>query len=71
MQLDTYLSNSCPVGTRNTSLFAAVAAARQANWPEERIRAELGAKAARNGLPKCEISATISAALACPLPDAY
>jgi len=68
MQLETYLSNQCAAGTRNSSLFASVITARQAGWPESRIRTEIGAKAARDGLPKREIDAAITAAMSRPLP---
>ena len=62
-----YLDNPCPKGERNNTLFAAVMSAREDDWPESRIRSELGSKAARDGLSPAEIANTINSAMSRPL----
>jgi len=67
MRVNDYLCNACPKGTRNNSLFAAVMAAREDGWGESQIRADLGFKAARDGLSQHEIDSTINSAMARPV----
>ena len=67
MRTDEYLNSHCPQGTRNNSLFAAAMSAREDGWSEERIRSELGGKAARDGLSPSEIANTVNSAMSRPL----